>query len=131
MAYSILAALATPSIKRLIVSTDDERIAETAIKYGAEVPFLRPSNLATDDAIIGKSIGHVLDELRERENYRPQAVGVLYPTTPFRDPAVLDFLIQKLFKGYRKVLTVKKIDPSLVYYYDDGRVASSYAAETK
>ena len=48
IAHSIDVALATPSIKRVFVSTDDEEIAETAREYGAEVPFLRPSDLASD-----------------------------------------------------------------------------------
>ena len=49
IAYSIEAALANPGIERVMVSTDDEEIAEVAARYGAEVPFIRPAELARDD----------------------------------------------------------------------------------
>ena len=50
IAYSITSALVSTSVTRLIISTDDDEIAEVARVYGAEVPFMRPDELATDDA---------------------------------------------------------------------------------
>lgn len=50
IAYAIETALASQNIERLIVSTDDDEIAEVALKHGAEVPFIRPAELAADDA---------------------------------------------------------------------------------
>lgn len=120
IAYSIEAALRVPSITRTTVSTDDEHIAEVARSYGAEVPMLRPSELATDHAVISSAVDHMLDELRLRENYRPQAMVTLYPTSPLRNVDTLKMLVSKLFEGYLEVVTVKNIDPTLTYLYDRG-----------
>ena len=49
IAWSIATALESPSVGRVIVSTDDEKIAQCALQAGAEVPFLRPPHLALDD----------------------------------------------------------------------------------
>lgn len=121
IAHSIEAALRVPSITRVTVSTDDERIAEVARSYGAEVPMLRPSELATDHAIISSAVDHMLEELRLRENYRPQAMVTLCPTSPLRSISTLKMLVSKLFEGYLEVVTVKNINPALIYYCDRGK----------
>lgn len=109
IAYSIIVAKQARLIDRVIVSTEDEEIAEVAKKWGAEVPFLRPKNLADDKSDIGKAISFTLKEL-EKEKYFPEVVIQLYPTHPFRSANLVDTLTGKLIDGYNDVRTVKAVD---------------------
>ena len=84
IAWTIEAALASGVMARLIVSTDDAEIAETARQYGAEVPFLRPAGLARDDTPGIDPVLHAVRWLEEHEGYRPTWVMLLQPTSPFR-----------------------------------------------
>ena len=81
--YAIQAAKATHAIDRIIVSTDDEEIKEVALKYGAEVPFIRPPEFCgdcpTEDVVI-----HAITWLGEHEMYYPTIVVCLEPPQPFR-----------------------------------------------
>jgi len=89
IAHTIGAALGCPDVERVVVSTDDEAIAEAARAAGAEVPFLRPAHLATDAAGSMDVVFHVLAHLRETEGYRPSSVALLQPTSPLRTSAHL------------------------------------------
>jgi len=108
IAYTIQAALASRRITRVIVSTDDEEIASVARAWGAEVPFLRPTDIATDRADLGDSINHTVQRLKD-QGYLPDAVAVMYPTNPFRTGPLLDSLLVKLDQGFRCVVTAKPI----------------------
>ncbi len=81
--HSIRHALESPSITRVIVSTEDEEIAEVARKLGAEVPFLRPHALAEDHVLDHPVFMHVLETLK-KDGYEPALVVHLRPTSPFR-----------------------------------------------
>ncbi len=84
IAYSIAAARASEMVGRVIVSTDDEQIAEVSNRYGAETPFMRPSDLAQDDTPDLPVFQHALRWLADHEGYVPQIVLHLRPTSPFR-----------------------------------------------
>jgi len=84
IAYSIAAGLQTPSICRVICSTDSEKIAKIASSYGAEVPFLRPSELAQDTSNDIETFIHALTWLKDKEQYSPDLVIQLRPTSPIR-----------------------------------------------
>ena len=86
IAYSIEASLSVPMIERTIVSTDSLEIAEISRQAGAEVPFIRPEELARDDTPDLPVFEHCLHWLRENEDYVPDLVVQLRPTTPIRDP---------------------------------------------
>jgi N-acylneuraminate cytidylyltransferase len=73
-------------VTRTLVSTDDQEIAEVAQKAGANVPFLRPPEFATDTATDLDVFRHALEWLSTHENYRPELVVHLRPTGPVRDP---------------------------------------------
>lgn len=88
--YTIDAALAAKTITRVIVSTDDPEIAEVAVRLGAEVPFLRPSELASDTAQAIDTYIHTLDLLARDEGYVADALVALLPTAPLRTPADID-----------------------------------------
>jgi len=87
IAWSIRAALACPLVGRVVCSTDDEEIAATARHYGAQVPGLRPAELAQDDTPDLPVFQYVLGQLLEEE--RPAVVVHLRPTTPFRPPGLI------------------------------------------
>lgn len=109
IAYSVRAALRCPGISRVVVSTDSERIAEAARRYGAETPFLRPASIADGHALVGDAVRHALNALRMREGYRPDCLVVLFPTHPFRDAPTLELLTAKLIQGHREVLSVRQV----------------------
>ncbi len=84
LAWTIEAAHASGRVSRLIVSTDDQSIADVARQYGAEVPFLRPAELAQDDTPGIEPVLHAVRWVEENEGYRPEYVMLLQPTSPFR-----------------------------------------------
>lgn len=90
ISYTIEAAKKSKYINKIIVSTDDEEIASVALDYGAEVPFIRPDKLATDTAGSNDAIIHALDFLKEKENYKPDYVLNLQPTSPLREAEDID-----------------------------------------
>jgi len=96
IAYSIAAAKLSKHIARVIVSTDSEEIAEVAKRYGAEVPFMRPAEFATDTAIDLDVVKHAIAWLKENEEGGPEYIVFLRPTTPLRDPAMIDKAIENL-----------------------------------
>lgn len=87
--HTIEAALKSERLARVIVSTEDPEIVETAQKYGAEVPFLRPDELARDQSPLWAVIDHVLVNL-EKESANIDAVVLLQPTAPFRTGKHID-----------------------------------------
>jgi len=108
IAYSIEAALAARLVERVVVSTDDEEIAEVSRRYGAEVPFLRPSALARGSAIVGDVVSHVVDQLAA-SGWRAFAQATLYPTHPFRAQGLIDQLLERLFSRNDTVFTVRRL----------------------
>lgn len=96
IAYSIKAALLTPSIGRVMVSTDSQRYASIAKEYGAEVPFLRPIEIAGDSSTDLEFVEHTLTWLSETEGRVPQLIVHLRPTTPLRDPKVIEKAISRI-----------------------------------
>jgi YrbI family 3-deoxy-D-manno-octulosonate 8-phosphate phosphatase len=96
VAYSIASGLASARINRLIISTDDPEIARVASEYGAEVPFLRPAELAQDDTPDYPVIRHALEHLAAAEGYHPAALVQLRPTSPFRTRGLIDRAVDLL-----------------------------------
>jgi CMP-N,N'-diacetyllegionaminic acid synthase len=94
IAYSIAHALASRHITRVIVSTDDEEIAAVARAHGAEVPFMRPVELAGDLSTDFDVFQHVLATLRDTEQYGCECVVHLRPTGPVRQVARIDEAIE-------------------------------------
>lgn len=98
IAWSIAAARQARSVTRLIVSTDDAAIAAVARQYGAEVPFLRPAELAQDQTPDWPVFEHALRWLAEQEGYRPEIVVQLRPTSPIRPPWCVDEAVRILLE---------------------------------
>ncbi len=85
IAWTIEPALQCPSLSRVIVSTDDREIAGAAKRYEAEVPFMRPVELAQDDTSSIDVVIHAIRWLEAHENDRPDYVMLLQPTSPLRN----------------------------------------------
>lgn len=96
IAYTIEAAKASSYVDRVIVSTEDEEIAQTARKYGAEVPFLRPKELAEDLTPTEPVLKHAVEWLEKAEGYQVDIVLFLQPTDIFRKRFMIDEAIKRL-----------------------------------
>ena len=98
IAYSILQAIKSKHIDRIIVSTDDKEIANISKKWGAEVPFLRPPEFAQDMSPDIEVFRHTLRWLEKEENYKPQLIIHLRPTGPVRKIELIDMAIEKIMQ---------------------------------
>lgn len=98
IAYTIEAAKNSEIFDRIILSTDDAEIADTARPYGIEVPFMRPPELAKDDTPHLPVIQHALSWLKDNEKYVPDYVMVLQPTSPFRQASHIKEAIDLIIK---------------------------------
>jgi len=94
IAYTIEQALESGCFDRVVVTTDGEEIAQIAAQYGAEVPFLRPGELAGDRSDLRAAVNHMLDELESRQNYRPELISIMFPTYPFRTKALIEEVVE-------------------------------------
>ena len=96
LAHSVLQAIESRSIDRVVVSTDSEEYAELARSYGAETPFLRPSELAGDFSTDLEVFHHALRWLAENEDYRPEICVHLRPTYPNRSVGDIERAVKLL-----------------------------------
>lgn len=111
IAYSIAAGIAAKSVNRVIVSTDDEEIAEISRRYKAEVLFMRPAELGRDDTPDLPVFQHALKWLAEHKNYVPDVVVQLRPTSPFRPPELVDTAVNILLND-ESADSVRAVVPS-------------------
>ncbi|MGO9133439.1 MAG: cytidylyltransferase domain-containing protein [Methylovirgula sp.] len=108
IAYSIEAARAAANVTRVVVSTDSEEIATVARQYGAEIPFMRPPQLATDTALALDNYVYTLNRLSSERGAPIEEFVVLLPTAPLRTSADIDAAIS-LFRS-------KSADSVISYY---------------
>lgn len=124
LAYAILGALASGRITDVVVSTDDDEIADIARTYGASVPFMRPGELALDTTPMFPVVEHALKELGSRgDEY--DAVCLLQPTNPLRRASDIDACIDLLFESNAEsVVSVLPVpheyNPKWVYWTVNG-----------
>ena len=96
IAYSIAAGLQAESVSQVVVSTEDHEIAEIARNFGAEVPFMRPVELAQDGTRDLPVFEHTLRWLVENEGYKPDLVVQLRPTSPIRPKDLIERAVEEL-----------------------------------
>lgn len=96
--YAIEAAQKAKSVSRIIVSTDDEKIAKIAKENGAEIPFLRPANLATDIALAIDNYIYTINRLNAEQNLNIQEFMVLQPTSPLRTFEDIDRAVELFYE---------------------------------
>lgn len=106
--HTIKEAKLSQYINRIIVSTDSERIADIAKSYGAEAPFLRPESISKDTSTELELFNHALNWLKKNENYEPDLIVKLFPTSPFRTVISIDECIRLKFK-YPKADSVRSV----------------------
>jgi len=111
IAYSVAAGLQAEHVTRVIVSTDDEEIAETARQYGAETPFMRPAEFAGDNSLDLPVFQHALDWLANNEGYHPEVVVQLRPTSPVRPNGLVDEAV-KLLLDHPEADSVRGVVPA-------------------
>ena len=112
-AWSIEQALAAPSVDRVIVSSDGQEIAAVARTYGAEVPFMRPAEIATDQATTESAMLHAVSALMV-EGYHPDFVMLLQPTCPIRKPDAVESAVRTMMDaGVDSVVSACEIHPFL------------------
>ena len=99
IAWSIRQAQAVPRISRVIVSTDSEEIAAVARKAGAEVPFMRPVELAQDNSPERSVWRHALEYLKANEGAYPDVLIVVPATAPLRLPEDLERCLDEFAQG--------------------------------
>lgn len=111
IAYTIAEALRSRFITRYLVSTDDERIRQVALEYGAEAPFLRPAELATDTANSVAALQHAVSWVEQEEGVQYDYIIELMCTNPLKTVDDIDAALQKLITtGADSVIAVHKLD---------------------
>ncbi|MDA8817699.1 acylneuraminate cytidylyltransferase family protein [Planktomarina sp.] len=97
--HTILSAIKAKSISRVIVSTDDDEIAQIAKEWGAEVPFMRPSKLAGDEAMVMDAYLYTVDRLALEDNIPINTFVALLPTVPLRLSTDIDAAVAIFFEN--------------------------------
>jgi len=126
--YKARAARASTLCARLMISTDSPAIAEEAKRHGAEAPFMRPAELASDTATSASVVAHALDWIESNEKRKYDAVMLLEPSSPFATPAHFD-AAAALYTARNADLVVgmRHTEPSTVFIAeqpDNGSIAS-------
>lgn len=104
IAWSIQCALSVERIDQVIVSTDSAEIADIAREYGADTPFLRPGELATDESPEWLSWCHGLNYIKETFGYLPDAFVSVPATAPLRKPEDIERCLDEYAKGNSDVV---------------------------
>ena len=111
IAWTIEQAKASKYVDRVVVSTDDKEIAEVARQYGAEVPFMRPKELARDDTPGVDVVFHAMNWFIKNENKQYDLIMLLQPTSPLRAAEDIDKAIELLFfKKAKAIVSVCEVD---------------------
>ncbi|MDD5131498.1 MAG: acylneuraminate cytidylyltransferase family protein [bacterium] len=97
ISWTIAQALKSKYLDKVLVSTDEKKIADIAQKYGADVPFLRPRRLATAASNIIDVLIHTLDFINRKEK-KYDLVMLLQPTSPLRTSKDIDLAIELFFR---------------------------------
>lgn len=108
--YTIKEAKESKYITRIIVSTDGEEIANTSKKLDVEI-IMRPAELSTDIATTLPVLKHIVKYLKEKEDYLPDVIVCLQPTSPLRTSQDIDRVIEKLIENdYDSTVSVCKTE---------------------
>lgn len=98
IAYTVIEAKRTTFQHDYIVSTDDQEIADVALRYGAEVPFLRPTDLASDQASSAVAVIHAVNWMEENRGKKYDIVVELMCTNPMKTSQDIDAVLTKMIE---------------------------------
>jgi CMP-N,N'-diacetyllegionaminic acid synthase len=108
--YTIESAQASGVFDRLVLSTDDAAAAAMARDLGCEVPFTRPAELCADDTPHLPVVQHAVAWLRDEQQYEPDWVMILMPTSPLRQPQhIVDAVTLAIESGADSVISVDRM----------------------
>jgi spore coat polysaccharide biosynthesis predicted glycosyltransferase SpsG/CMP-N-acetylneuraminic acid synthetase len=128
LAHTLDAARRAPSLDRVVVSTDDDRLAEIASAYGAAAPFRRPADLVRDIPSLKPVIEHAVRAV-EAEGDRFDVVVVLQATSPFREGSAIEEALDRLVTGgFDAVISVDE-DRTLSWKQDGDRLVPLFERE--
>ena len=119
--HTIDDAVKSKKFDRIIVSTDDERIARISKKAGADIPFTRPKKFSKDSTTMQDVVSHTLSFLKNKEGYCPDIVVLMQPTSPFRDKNMIQKSITLLKKTKStSVISVAETEhhPFISFFYE-------------
>ncbi|WP_206810941.1 acylneuraminate cytidylyltransferase family protein [Paradesulfitobacterium ferrireducens] len=129
LAWTVEAAVRSSCLDRIILSTDDEEIASVGKQIGCEVPFLRPAELAKDETPGIEPVLHAIKWLKENEDYEPEFIMLLQPTSPFRTSEQIKEAVKLIqtreFLLFDSLVSVVKPDHSPEWMFvekKDGRI---------
>lgn len=128
IAYTVKAAAASRLLTDFIVSSDDQEIIDTAKKFGAEAPFVRPANLAADTASSLDVVRHALQFMEAKKKRPYDAVVLLQPTAPLRTAEDIDRAVELLAQSQSKadsVVSVSRVEdphPGKMMLIKNGRL---------
>jgi CMP-N-acetylneuraminic acid synthetase len=130
IAYSIAACKLSKKIDRVVISTDSSEIADISRHYGAEIPFMRPPEISQDRSTDLEFILHALDWFKDSEQEEPEYLVHIRPTTPLREPDLIDDAIDKILadpasSGLRSVHEITE-SPYKMFGIEDGYLAGLY-----
>lgn len=119
IAYTIEAAIASKSIDRIVLSTDDPEIAKTSSKYDIDIPFMRPKELAQDDSLAIDNYIYTIERLNKELDNNYEEFVVLLPTVPLRTSKDIDKSIE-LFsqKNADSVISCVALDHPIEWIFD-------------
>jgi len=123
IAYTIECAIQAACFEHVVVSTDDQEIKEISLKYGAEVPFMRPEELATDEAGAIPMMQHTVRESEAFYGKTFEIIAMLQPTSPLKTPEDIRGAITKLVEnrqadGIISVVDVGAYHPARMKYLE-------------
>lgn len=111
IAHTIRTAKSCSGLTRVIVSTDDDEISAVARQHGAEVPFVRPRKLSTDQAKSADVVLHALNTIEQEEGRRYDVICLLEPTSPLRTTADVSGALDMLASsGTDAVVSVYRVE---------------------
>ena len=124
--HSIKAAFDSKLVDRVIVSTEDKEIASISKDFGAEVPFMRPDNLASDKSMVMDTYLNVVDLISQQNSKPVESFVALLPTVPLRTSEDIDEAI-KIFNDKKADSVISVVEASIpIHWYrritNDGKL---------
>lgn len=108
IAHTIEAALASKTISKIVISTDDESIANVCRDYPVEIPFMRPKAMAGDNALIIETYLYTVDRINKEQGCAFESMIALLPTAPLRTGADIDAAVE--------IFEARQADSVISYY---------------
>lgn len=111
LGHAIRSAFEATTLDRLLLSTEDDALANEGRAHGIDVPFMRPAELATDTAGTFDVVRHAINWLMTHENWQTDVIVILQPTTPFRRGHHIDAVVHRMREtGSDAALALRPVD---------------------